>query len=115
MTSRGPGITGFDDRGLAELKNELRRLWDAIKKATPMAPVIPEETPAIILSQDSDPTAPTEDDLLLPGKVIGVVVTNYALYVDPTTGVTLASVKVTWDQNNEVEKVDVYEIQWDEG
>lgn len=48
----------------------------------------------------------------VPSKIINVVVTNEALYVDPTTGVTLASVKVEWQNSPDDEMVDAYEVIW---
>lgn len=47
-----------------------------------------------------------------PSVVTGVVITDEALYIDPTTGVTLASVKVEWDINADSELVDSYEELW---
>lgn len=47
-----------------------------------------------------------------PSKVTGVVITDESLYVDPTTGVTLASVKVEWNNNAADELVDTYEVLW---
>ena len=47
-----------------------------------------------------------------PSVVTGIVVTDEALYIDPTTGVTLASVKVEWDNNADSELVDSYEVLW---
>ena len=112
MSSRGPGITKFDDKGLNELKNELRRLWDAIRKTTPISPPEPEIPPQIELLQESDPTVSPEEAEVLPGKVIGLSVSNYSLYTDPTTGLKLASVKLVWDDLDE--DVDIYEITWEE-
>jgi len=34
------------------------------------------------------------------------------LYIDPTTGVTLSSVKIEWDNNADNEYVDAYEPLW---
>lgn len=48
-----------------------------------------------------------------PSTVTGITVSNESLYVDPTTGVTLASVKVSWNDNAEGELVDVYEVLWE--
>ena len=48
-----------------------------------------------------------------PSTVTGITVTNESLYVDPTTGVTLASVKVSWNDNQADELVDVYEVLWE--
>ena len=48
----------------------------------------------------------------IPSKVTGVAVTDEALYIDPTTGITLASVKVEWDNNADSELVDSYEVLW---
>ena len=47
-----------------------------------------------------------------PSVVGGIAVTDEALYIDPTTGVTLASVKVEWDNNADDEMVDSYEVLW---
>ena len=47
-----------------------------------------------------------------PTIVAGMVITDEALYIDPTTGVTLASVKVEWDNNATDELVDTYEVLW---
>jgi hypothetical protein len=47
-----------------------------------------------------------------PSVVAGIAVTDEALYIDPTTGVTLASVKVEWDNNADDELVDSYEVLW---
>jgi len=49
---------------------------------------------------------------LTPSKVTGVVVTDEALYVDPSTGVTLASVRIEWNNNADSELVDSYEVLW---
>jgi hypothetical protein len=49
---------------------------------------------------------------LIPSKVVGVTVADEALYVDPTTGVTLASVKIEWTDNALSELVDAYELIW---
>lgn len=49
-----------------------------------------------------------------PSKVTGVSITDETLYVDPTTGVTLASVKVEWDNNADSELVDSYEVLWND-
>jgi len=48
-----------------------------------------------------------------PTKVANVVVTDESLYIDPTTGITLASVKVEWDNNPTDEYVDTYEVLWE--
>ena len=48
-----------------------------------------------------------------PSKVTGIVVTDENLYVDPTTGVTLASVKIEWTNNADDELIDAYEIIWE--
>jgi hypothetical protein len=118
MSSRAPGITSFDDRGLAELKNELRRLWDAFEKVkvATIPSAVPEIPSSIGLSQVSNPTVPPEEDAVLPGKVTGLAVTNYSLFVDPTTGVTLASVQISWTPNlsegTQPADVDIYEIVW---
>ncbi len=50
----------------------------------------------------------------IPSDVTGIVITDETLYVDPTTGITLASVKVEWDNNADSEKIDVYEILWND-
>lgn len=47
-----------------------------------------------------------------PSTVTGITVTDEALYIDPTTGVTLASVKVQWTNNADSELVDSYEVLW---
>jgi len=47
-----------------------------------------------------------------PSMVTGIVITDETLYVDPTTGVTLASVKVEWTNNAASEFVDSYEVLW---
>jgi len=47
-----------------------------------------------------------------PSIVTGIVITDETLYVDPTTGVTLASVKVEWNNNAADELVDSYEVLW---
>ncbi len=49
-----------------------------------------------------------------PSKVTGVTITDEALYVDPTTGITLASVKVEWNNNPLDELVDSYEELWND-
>jgi len=48
----------------------------------------------------------------VPSKVTGVTITNEPLYIDPTTGVTLASIKVEWNNNADDELVDTYEVLW---
>lgn len=50
--------------------------------------------------------------LMLPSRVKNIVVTDEPMYVDPTTGIQWASVKVKWDNNPDEEKVDCYEIIW---
>jgi hypothetical protein len=47
-----------------------------------------------------------------PSIVTGIAITDEALYIDPTTGITLASVKVEWDNNADSELVDSYEVIW---
>ena len=47
-----------------------------------------------------------------PSVVTGMVITDEILYIDPTTGVTLASVKVEWNNNADDELVDTYEELW---
>lgn len=47
-----------------------------------------------------------------PSDVTGIVITDEPLYIDPTTGITLASVKVEWD--NSTENIDIYEILWND-
>ena len=66
--------------------------------------LIKSEWSYTILVMTADPPQPT--------KVANVAVTDEALYIDPTTGVTLASVKVEWDNNATDEYVDVYESLW---
>lgn len=51
---------------------------------------------------------------LIPSKVTGVVLTNLGVFVDPTTGVTLAKIQVDWTENALSELVDLYEVVWTE-
>jgi len=60
----------------------------------------------------SDIVEVTTVALPVPSTVANIVVTDEDLYVDPVTGITLASVKVTWDNNAESELVDAYEVLW---
>lgn len=53
------------------------------------------------------PTAPQ------PSVVSGITVVNAGVYKDPTTGVTLASVRIRWDNNAVDELVDEYDVIWD--
>lgn len=47
-----------------------------------------------------------------PSVVTGIAITDETLYIDPTTGVTLSSVKVEWNNNADDENVDSYEVLW---
>ena len=47
-----------------------------------------------------------------PSVVTGIAITDETLYIDPTTGVTLSSVKIEWDNNADNEYVDAYEPLW---
>ena len=49
-----------------------------------------------------------------PSVVTGIVITDETLYIDPTTGITLASVKIEWNNNADNELVDAYEPLWNE-
>ena len=68
--------------------------------------------PLLIKSEWSYPVPVITSEAPKPSVVTGIVVTNETLYVDPTTGVTLASVKVEWDNNPADEMVDSYEVLW---
>lgn len=50
----------------------------------------------------------------VPSQVTGVTLSSGGTFVDPTTGVTLAKIQVTWNANPTDENVDVYEIIWTE-
>jgi len=55
-----------------------------------------------------------EEELPLPSPVINVAVTDETNFIDPITNLTMARVTVSWDDNPEDEKVDLYEIVWTE-
>lgn len=112
----------MSDRGLPpsdlspELTNEIKRLWEAVDdvgSSVEKGKVLEQAVPYPIgLSQVSDPLAEPEEADALPGKVLGLTLTNEALYTDPTSGITLASVKVAWDDNAPEVEVDLYEVFW---
>jgi len=69
--------------------------------------------PMLIKSDWSYSILVTTAAVPVPTTVAGIAVTDENLYIDPTTGATLASVKVEWDNNADDELVDTYEVLWD--
>jgi len=70
--------------------------------------------PLLIKSEWSAKVLQISADPPQPSVVTGIAITDESLYIDLTTGVTLASVKVEWDNNADDEDVDTYEPIWHE-